>query len=368
MPSQPSERKPPSFASSTWGESLAVERIEPKPDRRLRRRAVLASTALHASILLLLALAAYLRERTEESTPILVELVESGDAGLAGGSAGGGGTEFSSAAPLQGPQPVEAASAPAPSAAIAPPVEAAEAMPMQVPAVVEPEPAPPIPAPDEIADVAPAPAPAPLPIRKPTPPVASAPAQAAALPSPAPVPDATPSPDPPAEEIARAPDPQTLPAQAPALERAPETRQAAGPGRQGAPGAAASAGASGAQGVGRGASGSGKAALAGTGFGAGDDYLKRLRKWIESRMEYPPDAKRRKEEGEVILAFVIARDGTILSTEIRKSSGYPGLDQAVVAMLGRASPVPPLPEDFPGDQARVVLPFQFELSLINRVF
>ena len=67
-------------------------------------------------------------------------------------------------------------------------------------------------------------------------------------------------------------------------------------------------------------------------------------------------------------AFVIARDGTILSTEIRKSSGYPGLDQAVVAMLGRASPVPPLPEDFPGDQARVVLPFQFELSLINRVF
>ena len=61
-------------------------------------------------------------------------------------------------------------------------------------------------------------------------------------------------------------------------------------------------------------------------------------------------------------------DGTILSTEIRKSSGYPGLDQAVVAMLGRASPVPPLPEDFPGDQARVVLPFQFELSLINRVF
>ena len=36
-------------------------------------------------------------------------------------------------------------------------------------------------------------------------------------------------------------------------------------------------------------------------------------------------------------------------------------------MLDRASPVPPLPDEFPGEQARVVLPFQFELSLINRV-
>jgi len=142
--------------------------------------------------------------------------------------------------------------------------------------------------------------------------------------------------------------------------------QAAGPGT-GAPGAAASTGATGVEGTGRGTSGAGKAALAGTGFGAGDDYLKRLRKWIKRHMDYPADSKKRKEEGEVVVAFVIARDGTILSTEIRESSGYPRLDQAVLAMLDRASPVPPLPDEFPGEQARVVLPFQFELSLINRV-
>jgi protein TonB len=84
-------------------------------------------------------------------------------------------------------------------------------------------------------------------------------------------------------------------------------------------------------------------------------------------MDYPAASKKRKEEGEVVVAFVIARDGTILSREIRESSGYPRLDGAVLAMLDRASPVPPLPDEFPGEQARVVLPFQFELSLINRV-
>jgi periplasmic protein TonB len=364
MPADPFERKTPTFAPASGSAPLP---LEPPPEQPLRRRAVLASVALHASLLLLIAIAAYLRERMEEAQPILVELVDSGDAGLAGGSGGGGGTQFASAAPLEGPEPMEASSAPAPSAAIAPPVEAMEATPMPAPPVSEPEPAPPVQPLQEIAEAAPAPAPSPLPTRKPTPPVASAPAQAAAPPSPAPVPEAVPSPAPPAEETTRTPTPQPDPAQAPALERSPHTRQAAGPG-QGAPGAAANAGALGSEGAGRGASGTGKAALAGSGFGAGDDYLKRLRRWIEERMEYPPDAKKRKEEGEVVLAFVIARDGTILSTEIRKSSGYPGLDQAVVAMLGRASPVPPLPADFPGDQARVVLPFQFELSLINRVF
>lgn len=344
----------------------------PRPDEDepgTRWRAVVASSLLHGAVLLGLAVLALLEARAPDA-PILVELVDAGAAGLAGGSNGGGGTGLSSAAPTPGRELVEAMAAPAPP------------------------PSAPVPAPDPLPQPAPVPAPAELaelsaetpveavaeetddPLLPPPPPqrpaLKPAPPQPAAQPAPTPPsaaqdPAARPSQAPAAAQVAKAPAAETVSARAPALERSPEARQAAGPGT-GAPGAAANTGATGTEGTGRGLSGSGKAAVAGSGFGAGDDYLKRLRRWIKQRMEYPAESKRRKEEGTVLVAFTIARDGTILSKEIRESSGFPGLDEAVLDMLDRSSPVPPLPEEFVGEQARVVLPFQFELSLINRMF
>jgi protein TonB len=338
-----------------------------EPD--VRWRAVLASSVLHAFVVLALLVLALFETRRPEA-PILVELVDAGAAGLAGGSDGGGGSDFSSAAPVEGTTASEAAAAPAPPPSApapvpdpAPPVEPAPTPPVIAQPTSEPSVAAIM---EELAEAL-APPPPPRPSVKPVRPAPPQAQTASVAPSAAQDPVADPSEAPPAAQLARAPDAQASDAQGPALERSPDLRQAAGPGT-GAPGTAENTGATGSEGTGRGVSGSGKAALAGTGFGAGDDYLKRLRKWIKRHMEYPSDSKKRKEEGEVVVAFVIARDGTILSKEIRESSGYPGLDQAVLAMLDRASPVPPLPEEFPGEQARVVLPFQFELSLINRMF
>ena len=357
--------------SITSGLSIRPARLPPpehgEPD--VRWRAVLASSLVHGLVLILISVLALLEAR-KPPPPILVELVDAGAAGLAGGSSGGGGSGLTSAAPIEGATTIEAAtapapppSAPAPAPEPAPPVEPAPS-----PSVVA-EPAPEAPVEtvlDEIAEALPPPPP-PRPSLKPAPP-AQPRVQTVSLP-PTVAEDATADPTeaPPAEQLSRTPAAQSTVAQAPALERSPDLRQAAGP-RTGSPGTAANTGATGSEGTGRGASGTGKAALDGTGFGAGDDYLKRLRRWIKRHMEYPADSKKRKEEGEVVVAFVIARDGTILSKEIRASSGHPGLDQAVLAMLDRASPVPPLPAEFPGEQARVQLPFQFELSLINRMF
>jgi protein TonB len=334
----------------------------------LRRRAAFASAALHGLVLLILSVLALLETRRPD-LPLLVELVDAGAAGLAGGSDGGGGTDFSTAAPAEGPALTEATAAPAPPPSA--PAPAPEPVPQAAPAPTPTIAA--VPDPEAVATppletaTDPLPPPPPLPSVKPAPPAQAVARAATVPPSAAQDPTATPTDAPPAQQTARAPAADPVSAQAATLERSPHARQAAGPGT-GAPGTASETGATGSAGTGRGVSGSGQAALAGSGFGAGDDYLKRLRRHIKEHMDYPTDSKKRKEEGEVVVAFVIARDGTILSKEIRESSGYPGLDQAVLAMLDRSSPVPRLPDEFPGEQARVVLPFQFELSLINRVF
>jgi TonB family protein len=98
-----------------------------------------------------------------------------------------------------------------------------------------------------------------------------------------------------------------------------------------------------------------------TGQAEVDDYFHRLRRTIKRNMEYPAGSRMRHEEGDVVIAIAVARDGTILSKEIRESSGFPGLDQEALAMVQRSSPLPAVPKQISGDRIRIVLPFRFTL-------
>jgi protein TonB len=141
---------------------------------------------------------------------------------------------------------------------------------------------------------------------------------------------------------------------------APELREPVGPpviGRGGSPGA------------GQGESGAGLGAVGdGPPDGIGDDYLERVRRYVSRYKRYPDDAVRRREEGRVILAFTIARDGSVLRAEVEHSSGHRVIDQAALNMLSAASPVPPLPTTFRGDRITVAMPFAFSLSFFDRLF
>jgi len=137
------------------------------------------------------------------------------------------------------------------------------------------------------------------------------------------------------------------------------------------PGTAASgqsgSGPGGAVGSGQGNAGTGAGAF-GSGEGPGDDYFERLRRHLAKHKRYPPEASKQKQEGTVQVEFTLARDGTVLAARIEKSAGYPLLDQAVLDMLRNASPVPPLPERFTGEQIRITLPIGFSLGFFTRVF
>lgn len=51
--------------------------------------------------------------------------------------------------------------------------------------------------------------------------------------------------------------------------------------------------------------------------------------------EYPAASKRMEEEGTVVLNFLIDVDGRVIDSRIERSSGFPRLDQAARAALGR---------------------------------
>jgi protein TonB len=325
------------------------------PGRWPNRRCIAASLLFHLALLI----GIFLLPRADPPVELVVvpvqtvPLDENGSAGSAGGQAGGtaGGGQQAEAS-----QQTETSEAATQSAVAEPAAEAAPSTP--------PTPEPPS---DAVA---------------PQPPGTSA--LAVPPPEPRPKPAARPRPKPasPAPRVAQRTI-ETQPAPQPALppipQRAPAVAQpppAPTPGQVMAsiapqPGSAlsgtASTGPGGAAGVGLGPQGSGSG-MFGTGQGPGDDYLEKLRRWLAKHKKYPDEAHKKKQEGTVLVAFVLARDGTVLEARIERSSGFPLIDQAVLDMMRRASPVPPVPASYTGERLGIAMPVRFTIGFFEKLF
>lgn len=88
-------------------------------------------------------------------------------------------------------------------------------------------------------------------------------------------------------------------------------------------------------------------------------WQSRLMAHLERRKRYPPDARERGERGTAYVRFSIDGSGNVLSARLARSSGYSGLDQEVVSMVHRASPVPPPP---PGASRTITVPVRFNAN------
>jgi len=77
---------------------------------------------------------------------------------------------------------------------------------------------------------------------------------------------------------------------------------------------------------------------------------------LERRKRYPSGARERGEHGTAYVRFSIDGSGNVLSARLARSSGYGALDQEVVSMVHRASPVPPPP---PGANRTITVPVRF---------
>lgn len=91
------------------------------------------------------------------------------------------------------------------------------------------------------------------------------------------------------------------------------------------------------------------------------DYLALLQARLARFKVYPRAAQLAREEGTVLLRFVVARDGAVVSWRIERGSGHEILDRQVATMIERAAPMPPMPDSVPGERLDVALPILFAL-------
>lgn len=156
----------------------------------------------------------------------------------------------------------------------------------------------------------------------------------------------TPQPSSSPTPVAAMPSPQTAPASA-------RTEPAAVPPSAGAPASAASTFPPAAAGAPR------QSALQGPPPAA---YAARLRHHIEQFKLYPPQAKRRRIEGEVLLSFQMDRQGRVLTSRIERGSGSADIDRAALAMLSDAQPLPRPPDSVAGEVLSLTFATRFSLT------
>ena len=103
-------------------------------------------------------------------------------------------------------------------------------------------------------------------------------------------------------------------------------------------------------------------AAAGGRSAAKADYGAILLAWLERHKDYPRVAQKRRQQGVVLLYIVLDRGGRVIEAHIQESSGYRLLDDAALAMLKRAQPLPPIPDDIQEERFRFVVPVQFFMT------
>ncbi|HHL2561858.1 TPA: TonB family protein [Yersinia enterocolitica] len=97
------------------------------------------------------------------------------------------------------------------------------------------------------------------------------------------------------------------------------------------------------------------------------NWKSRLQGHLAGFKRYPPRARKQRQQGTVIIRFVVNKEGDVLSTKLVKSSGVIALDQEALAVVKRAQPLPlPPAELLSNGQVSLAMPVDFDLKNIRR--
>ena len=95
---------------------------------------------------------------------------------------------------------------------------------------------------------------------------------------------------------------------------------------------------------------------------ATNDYSSLLAAAIAKYKQYPKIAQMRGWQGLIIIELQLNPQGTVIYSQIKKSSGYDVLDQEALEMIKRASPFPQPPEALRSKNFTVLVPISFKLE------
>ncbi len=87
-------------------------------------------------------------------------------------------------------------------------------------------------------------------------------------------------------------------------------------------------------------------------------WQSRLMAHLERHKRYPAAARQRRQEGTVLVRFAIDGGGNVQSVQLARSSGHTELDEAVLTLVRRASPMPAPPPEAPRD---ITAPVRFQI-------
>ena len=91
------------------------------------------------------------------------------------------------------------------------------------------------------------------------------------------------------------------------------------------------------------------------------DWRGALDTWLRGHRHYPEEARRRGDQGLVLVHFSIDRQGHVSDAELVRGSGSALLDDAVLAML-RNAVVPAFPAGMAQDRVALTVQIRFALE------
>lgn len=93
-------------------------------------------------------------------------------------------------------------------------------------------------------------------------------------------------------------------------------------------------------------------------------WSEQVRAHFDQFIRYPPRARRRGQTGVVSVFFLLDRQGKVIYSGIRKSSGHEVLDQGALKIPKKASPFPPPPATVKGKVFKFYIPMDFGLKAV----
>jgi protein TonB len=91
-------------------------------------------------------------------------------------------------------------------------------------------------------------------------------------------------------------------------------------------------------------------------------YLGALISAIHRKKHYPRAARTRRDEGKVVVSFVIRKTGRLEDIRIARSSGSDLLDGAALKTIRRVDPFRPLPDELGKESWALAVPIAFSLK------
>lgn len=86
------------------------------------------------------------------------------------------------------------------------------------------------------------------------------------------------------------------------------------------------------------------------------EHVTYIRDLITTHLTYPPMARKMNWSGKVVVAFVVAEDGTVNNIRVVESSGYKTLDKSALETVRSVAPFPNPPL-----RAEIVVPINFRM-------